>query len=293
MRAAARAGEFLRRKRSVVALFPGYTQHFNKNLGHSFSSTTATEIGPLPRVSYCDGQEVGCQRIPSLRVCLCEQFFGRSYSGAAQGLMEGTSEGDSGFLRGESTDNLKTMDSNSRVGVNSSHEFKVVNRVAGEDVRIDTVSQTPGISSTSTREEVELAVEAKGMKELVEGTVADDGNLAKRLKVEAAAVLPHVVRAWDHWNKLGAPKLMVAPMVDQSELPFRMLCRKYGATAAYSPMLHSRLFAQDAKYRTKEFSTCPVSEDICAPSSVHMKVLCRACFYVSGEHFAICEFHAC
>jgi hypothetical protein len=30
-------------------------------------------------------------------------------------------------------------------------------------------------------------------------------------------------RAWEHWNKLGAPKLIVAPMMDQSELPFRML----------------------------------------------------------------------
>jgi tRNA-dihydrouridine synthase 1 len=42
----------------------------------------------------------------------------------------------------------------------------------------------------------------------------------------------HVERAWEHWNKLGVPKLIVALMMDQSELPFRMLCRKYGAAAA-------------------------------------------------------------
>ena len=34
-----------------------------------------------------------------------------------------------------------------------------------------------------------------------------------------------------------------------SELPFRMLCRKYGAELCYTPMYHSRLFAEEAKYR--------------------------------------------
>ncbi|CAM6112485.1 unnamed protein product [Calypogeia fissa] len=90
-------------------------------------------------------------------------------------------------------------------------------------------------------------------------------GFTKRLRTEEVQVsIPdqndferRIARAWEHWRKLGAPKMHVAPMVDQSELPFRMLCRKYGATAAYTPMLHARLFAQDGKYRTKEFSTCP------------------------------------
>ncbi|KAF6259714.1 dihydrouridine synthase-domain-containing protein [Scenedesmus sp. NREL 46B-D3] len=46
-------------------------------------------------------------------------------------------------------------------------------------------------------------------------------------------------------------------MVDQSELPFRMLCRAHGAEAAYTPMLHSRLFLEQQKYRDEHFSTCP------------------------------------
>jgi hypothetical protein len=101
-------------------------------------------------------------------------------------------------------------------------------------------------------------VEAVG-RDFVKDRVDDvDANLAKRLKVEPIAVVPHAANAWEHWNKLGAPTMIVAPMVDQSELPFRMLCRKYGATAAYTPMLHSRLFSQDVKYR-KEFTTCQVS----------------------------------
>lgn len=68
-----------------------------------------------------------------------------------------------------------------------------------------------------------------------------------------------IERAWAHWKKLGEPKLIVAPMVDNSELPFRLLCRKYGATAAYTPMLHSRLFTESEKYRAQEFTTCNVS----------------------------------
>nr|GEW05930.1 tRNA-dihydrouridine(16/17) synthase [NAD(P)(+)]-like [Tanacetum cinerariifolium] len=63
-------------------------------------------------------------------------------------------------------------------------------------------------------------------------------------------------RAWAHWRKLKQPQLIVAPMYDGSELPFRMLCRKYGAQAAYTPMLHSRTFAESNKFRKREFSTC-------------------------------------
>ncbi|GLU20064.1 hypothetical protein SLE2022_362790 [Rubroshorea leprosula] len=75
-------------------------------------------------------------------------------------------------------------------------------------------------------------------------------------------------KAWAHWNKLGRPKLIVAPMVDNSELPFRMLCRKYGAEAAYTPMLHSRIFTENEKYRNQEFTTCkedrPLFVQFCA-----------------------------
>lgn len=75
-------------------------------------------------------------------------------------------------------------------------------------------------------------------------------------------------RAWEHWRRLGEPKLVVAPMVDNSELPFRMLCRRYGAGAAYTPMLHSRIFTECDKYRRMEFTTCeedrPLFVQFCA-----------------------------
>lgn len=103
-----------------------------------------------------------------------------------------------------------------------------------------------------------------------------DATCSKRLKVEenmrSLTHRSHIEAAWEHWRKLGSPKLLVAPMVDQSELPFRLLCRKYGATAAYTPMFHSRLFAENLKYR-KEFTTCPVS--LSMPSDLQKKLNCR------------------
>ncbi|EPY31997.1 Dus1p [Angomonas deanei] len=42
---------------------------------------------------------------------------------------------------------------------------------------------------------------------------------------------------------------VVGPMVDQSELPFRLLCKYYGSNLTYTPMLHARLYTETAKYR--------------------------------------------
>ena len=66
-----------------------------------------------------------------------------------------------------------------------------------------------------------------------------------------------IAKAWEFFRGMGSPKWHVAPMVDQSELAFRMLCRKHGATCAYTPMLHARLFSEGEKYRKEHFTTCP------------------------------------
>ncbi|KAG2327212.1 hypothetical protein Bca52824_009940 [Brassica carinata] len=96
----------------------------------------------------------------------------------------------------------------------------------------------------------------------VEAAPASLGGPCRALSIDT-----RVEQAWAHWKKLGRPKYIVAPMVDNSELPFRLLCQKYGAQAAYTPMLHSRIFTETDN-RNKEFTTCkedrPLFVQFCA-----------------------------
>lgn len=53
---------------------------------------------------------------------------------------------------------------------------------------------------------------------------------------------------------LAEKALVVAPMVDQSDLPFRLLARNYGTNLCFTPMIHAKMFHQKEKYRQKFWS---------------------------------------
>eukprot|EP00667_Euglena_gracilis_P010298 EG_transcript_10480 len=73
-----------------------------------------------------------------------------------------------------------------------------------------------------------------------------------------AASATHDNAAYAWWRSLGAPQCVAAPMVDGSELPFRLLCRRYGAQLAYSPMLKAPyVIAANDPYLAEHFTTCP------------------------------------
>lgn len=67
------------------------------------------------------------------------------------------------------------------------------------------------------------------------------------------------------FQKIGKPSRILAPMVDQSELAWRILSRKYGATLAYTPMLHAKLFATSEKYRRDNWCSLDGDEKLDRP----------------------------
>lgn len=53
------------------------------------------------------------------------------------------------------------------------------------------------------------------------------------------------LRGYDWYREvLNSPKYICAPMVAQSELPFRLLCLEHGTDLCYSPMINSKVYAE-------------------------------------------------
>ena len=101
--------------------------------------------------------------------------------------------------------------------------------------------------------------------------------------------ISHLASAWDFYNStLRKAKFFAAPMVNQSELPYRMLVRKYNCHVAVTPMIHSRIFQESKKYRKSAFSTCaadrPLIVQFCGNDP---DMLLRAAKYVENDCDAV------
>ena len=77
-------------------------------------------------------------------------------------------------------------------------------------------------------------------------------------------------------------------MVEQSELAYRLLCRRYNAQLCYTPMLHAERFSRDPSYRAAQFQTCPADRPLVAQFCGHdAATLLAACRLVEGQVDAV------
>lgn len=79
-------------------------------------------------------------------------------------------------------------------------------------------------------------------------------------------------------------RYILAPMVGGSELPFRLLCRKYGAQLAYTPMISSERFAVDEEYRKREFQSIPEDRPLVAHFSANDPAVALAAARYVEDH---------
>jgi hypothetical protein len=88
-------------------------------------------------------------------------------------------------------------------------------------------------------------------------------NNGETSKIESLVVSDCLDKC-DSKKKLPSHQRILAPMVGGSELAFRLLCRRYGADLAYTPMMNSDRFAVDEEYRKEEFQTGPEDRPLVA-----------------------------
>ena len=90
------------------------------------------------------------------------------------------------------------------------------------------------------------------------------------------------------FRSIGSPKRIVAPMVDASDLAYRMQCRKHGAQLVYTQMFSSHMFVESAEYRRQNFEILPADRPLIVQlAGDNPETLLKAAKMVQGKCDAV------
>jgi len=64
-----------------------------------------------------------------------------------------------------------------------------------------------------------------------------------------------------YWTRLNQPKRVLAPMVAQSDLPFRILCRNHGTDLCFTQMIHATNFIISKSFQDSHLDVYPLMEE--------------------------------
>jgi tRNA-dihydrouridine synthase 1 len=100
-------------------------------------------------------------------------------------------------------------------------------------------------------------------------------------------------RHFAFFRKLGNPRKVVAPMVDQSDLAFRTLTRRYGADLCFTQMFNANSMVNALDYMEENFQTTPEDRPLIAQIAgyahtlylhVYVFIYVDKCFHLLCRH---------